>query len=120
MAGKDFANARGWQLQSFVLTYGITLAAGALILALSVERSLVSRALSGRLAVYLGKISYGFYLIQLTVVMTPLLALTDRLGVWRLAALCVLMNVVCAVLYEVVERPARRVIIAPFGGGRSE
>ncbi len=116
MAWKSAAAAGGGGWQGYLGTYAIVLLTGLLILALSVEGTLVSRLLSGRLAVYMGRTSYGFYLIQLTVIMTPLLALSDHLGPLRLPALFVLMNLVCAVFYQLVERPARRGIVSRWGG----
>ncbi|MBK7046978.1 MAG: acyltransferase [bacterium] len=100
----------------YACSYAIAILTGVLILALSQEEARVSRLLSNGLLVYLGRISYGFYLIQLTVIMDPMLRFTDSLGPWRLPALCILMNLVCAGLYELVENPARRGIVARFGG----
>ncbi len=114
---KDAAIAAGSTAQNYAGSYAVALLTGLLILALSREESRAARVLSGGWAVYLGRISYGFYLIQLTVLMEPLLALTDPLGPWRLPALCLLMNLVCALFYELVEKPARRGLVARFGGG---
>lgn len=113
---KDAALATDAAWSNYAGSYAVALLTGLLILALTREESRAARALSGGWAVYLGRISYGFYLIQLTVIMEPLLALTDSLGPWRLPALCLLMNLVCAACYELIEKPARRGIVARFGG----
>ncbi len=116
MVWKDLAMHGAGAWSGVLASQAVAVLTGALILALSVERSWVSRALAAPLPAYLGKISYGFYLIQLSVVMEPLLALTDHLGALRLPALYVLMNLVCAALYELIERPARRAIVARWVG----
>ncbi|MHB8080272.1 MAG: acyltransferase family protein [Candidatus Krumholzibacteriia bacterium] len=113
---KDAAIAAGATWPNYAGSYAVALLTGLLILALTREESRASRALAGGWEVYLGRISYGFYLIQLTVLMEPLLALTDPLGPWRLPALCLLMNLVCAACYELIEKPARRGLVARFGG----
>jgi len=100
---------------TYALTYLLAVATAVLILALSVRGNAVERMLSGRLPVYLGKISYGFYLIQLSVMIAPLVALTDRLGPVRLPVLFVLTNLFCAVSYELVEKPSRRFIVERWG-----
>ncbi|MBK9471396.1 MAG: hypothetical protein IPO18_03815 [bacterium] len=104
-----FVQAFGWKFGGFMgdithvlhatlggrfaeCSYAIAILTGVLILALSQEEARVSRLLSNGLLVYLGRISYGFYLIQLTVIMDPMLRFTDSLGPWRLPALCILMN----------------------------
>ena len=63
-----------------------------------------------------GRISYGLYLVQLTVMMEPWLRLTDPLGPWRLPALYLLTSLFCGLVYKLVEVPARRVVIAKWGG----
>jgi len=98
------------------LTYAVAVLTGLLILGLTVEGGRLHAALGWEPFVYLGKISYGFYLIQLTVMMEPLLTLTDRLGPARLPALFLLTNLVCASFYEILERPARAWIVARWGG----
>lgn len=113
---KDASLAADATWPNYASSYAVALLTGLLILALTREESRAARVLSGGWAVYLGRISYGFYLIQLTVLMEPLLALTDPLGPWRLPTLCLLMNLVCAGCYELIEKPARRGIVARFGG----
>ena len=75
--------------------------------------------MSGRLLVYLGKISYGFYLLQSPVLMQPLLDLTAQFGILRLPVQYVLMNLFCAASYELVEKPARRVVVSRWAQSRS-
>ena len=103
---------------SVVLTYLLAVLAGALILALTAGHGLIHRVLSHGVPVFLGKTSYGFYLVQLTVMMTPLLAVSDRLGAARLPVLLLLTNAFCAVMYLGWEVPARRFIVERWGGHR--
>lgn len=103
------------ELAYYVLAYGNALMAGLLILALCVKGGLIHRFLGRSLFVYLGKISYGFYLIQLSVLIEPMVNLSDRLGPARLLVLMVLVNVFCAMVYQLVEAPARRAIVARWG-----
>ncbi|HPF36575.1 MAG TPA: acyltransferase [Candidatus Krumholzibacteria bacterium] len=105
----------GAALGTVVLTYAVAVLTGVLILALSVGGSRLHAALGWEPFVYLGRVSYGFYLIQLTVMMDPLLALTDRLGPARLPALFLLTNLACASFYELLESPARAWIVARWG-----
>jgi peptidoglycan/LPS O-acetylase OafA/YrhL len=115
-AWKDYAGRHGWLGSSYVSTGVIVLLSGILILALTREDSWVSRILSARLPVYLGKVSYGFYLIQISALMIPFVAIANRFGPLRLPVLFVLMNLVCAACFELYERPARRFITARLGG----
>lgn len=121
MAGKTFvvdASGTAAQAATYVLAYGISGFTALLILGLTVEGSRLHRFLGWGPFVYLGKISYGFYLIQITVMIAPLVALTDRLGPARLPVLFVLTNLACAVSYELVEKPARSFIVSRWGGRR--
>lgn len=121
MWGKDYlaVNTPGKELAlSYLLAYVLALLAAVMILALTVVRGPVERLLSHRAMVYHGKISYGFYLIQGTVMMTPLVALTDRLGYFRMPVLFVLTSLVCAAFYEIVEAPSRRAIVVRWGRAR--
>jgi len=93
---------------------GVALLAGLLILALTREESRVSRLLAHPAGVYLGKVSYGFYLIQTSLLAAPLVAIAGHLGPFRMPADYVLMNLVCAGFYEWLERPARRAIVHRF------
>lgn len=104
-------------LLSVGLTYVVAVLSAVLILALTVEGNVLYRWLSSGLLVYLGRISYGFYLIQLTVMLTPLVALSHELGPWRLPFLLVATNLVCAGFYQVVEVPARRSLVRRWGRG---
>ena len=115
-AWKDYADRQGWPGISYAGTAAIVLLSGGLVLALTRENSWASRSLSSRPAVYLGKVSYGFYLMQGSVLMVPLVAVADRLGPLRLPVLFALMNLFCAACFELYERPARRFIVARFGG----
>lgn len=118
MWAKDWAMSHDGTLAGFLsvgLTYAVAVLSAVLILALTVDGNALYRALSSRLLVYLGKISYGFYLIQLTVMLTPLAALSYQLGPWRVPFLLVATNLVCAGFYQVIEVPARRFIVQRWG-----
>ncbi len=119
MLGKDLLDGETGalvQAGTYVCSYGLAFFSGLLILALSVTGGWLHRLLSYGLPVFLGKISYGFYLIQLTVMMDPLMAFTDHLGFVRLPVLIVLTTLVCAFFYRVVEVPARRFIVTRWAG----
>lgn len=106
------AAGAGAAAATVALTYGVAGLTGLLILALSVEGGRLHAVLGWGPFVYLGRVSYGFYLIQLTAMMDPLLVLTDRLGPARLPALFLLTNLACASFYELLESPARARIVA--------
>ena len=116
LAGKEAAGPR----LSLALTYGVAVLAAALILALCAPDNPLHRALSTRAAVFAGRISYGLYLVQLTVMMNPLLALTDRLGHLRVPVLYLLTSAFCAATYAAIEVPARRAIVRRLGGAAGD
>ncbi|MEN8007836.1 MAG: acyltransferase [Candidatus Krumholzibacteriota bacterium] len=119
MLGKDLLDGQTGtlvQAGTYVCSYGLAFFSGLLILALSVTGGWLHRLLGHGLPVYLGKVSYGFYLIQLTVMMDPLMRFTDRLGQARLPVLVVLTTLVCVFFYRVVEVPARRYIVTRWAG----
>jgi len=118
LALKDFTTRHNAVAASYACTYSIVLLTGVLILALAREEAWASRVLSGRLLVYLGKVSYGFYLMQASVLMVPLLFIARRCGPLRVAVLYVLMNLFCAACQELWEQPARSFIVRRLGGGR--
>lgn len=121
MWGKSYTVYRPetfWQLTTYGLSYLLTLLTGLLILALTVGGNRVHRLLAWEPFVYLGKTSYGFYLVQITVMIAPMVWLTDRLGWARLPVLYVLANLFCAATYQWVEVPARLWIIDKWGGRR--
>ena len=119
MLGKDLLDDKTGtlvQAGTYFCSYGLAFCSALLILALSVTGGWLHRLLGHGLPVFLGKISYGFYLIQLTVMMDPLIKFTDRLGFVRLPVLIVLATLVCAFFYRVVEVPARRFIVTRWAG----
>ena len=105
-------------LASVALSYSVAGLTAFLILGLTVEGSRLHRLLSLDLLVYLGKISYGFYLIQLTVLLEPCVWLSYKLGPLRVPGLMIMANLICAGFYELVEVPTRRFIVARWGGRR--
>jgi peptidoglycan/LPS O-acetylase OafA/YrhL len=88
-------------------------ASGVLVVALTCRRAPLSQLLSFRLPVYLGRVSYALYLIQLTPLGNGLLyrVLPGREGV-HLLVLYVGMNLVAALLFELVEEPGREAVLA--------
>ncbi len=110
--------SRMGRLLTYVFAYLLAGLSGGMILALTVEGGLVHRAMSWRPFVFLGKVSYGFYLVQLTVMMTPLLMVSDKMGWARMPVLLVLTNAFCAAMYLIWEVPARRFIVNRWGGHR--
>jgi len=96
--------------------FGICVAAssGLLVLGVSLDTGrthLLTRVLGSRTLVYLGKLSYALYLIQLTepvqwVYWIVLGGVQDRVVHGLL--LYIIATAMCALLYELVERPAQR------------
>lgn len=76
------------------------------------ESTMVSRMLSSRFFVFLGRASYSFYLVHYGFI--PLLVILPRLtisnDILRLGVLFLLVNVVSAFLFLSVEHPANQVI----------
>jgi peptidoglycan/LPS O-acetylase OafA/YrhL len=118
MALKDAAARADWMVLGLGASLAAAFLAGLLILALTREDQPVSRALAHPLGVYLGKVSYGFYLIQTSLLAAPIVGLAEHLGPLRLVAEYALMNGVCALFFELLERPARREIVRRWSGGR--
>jgi hypothetical protein len=90
----------------------VAVASGLLVLALTCSTAPLSRLMSLRLAVYLGRVSYALYLIQLTPLGNGLLygVLPGRQGI-HVVSLYVGMDLVAAMLFELVEEPARETIL---------
>ncbi|MET0555652.1 MAG: acyltransferase [Vicinamibacteria bacterium] len=107
-AGDDSGAAWGWNVVAAV-------ASGMVVVALTCRRAPLSRLLSHPLPVYLGRVSYALYLIQLTPLGNGLLfrLLPGREGV-HLVVLYVGMNVVAALLFELVEEPGREAVLAAW------
>jgi len=91
----------------------VAAASAAIVLGLTCRPAPLSRLLALRPAVYLGRISYALYLIQLTPLGSSLLyrVLPGREGV-SLWSLYLGMSVISALLFELVEEPARRTVLA--------
>lgn len=84
--------------------WAVTVFCVMLVFALTCEQMAISKVMSWRPIVYLGRISYGLYLVQLT-------QLVWFMAEWRVLAFYVGCNVASAVLYHVVENPARVLLI---------
>jgi hypothetical protein len=94
----------------------VALASTALVVALTCRRAPLSRVLALGPAVYLGRISYALYLIQLTPLGKGLFPLLPAGDVVHVAMLYVGMNVVSALLFELVEEPARETLLDAWRG----
>jgi peptidoglycan/LPS O-acetylase OafA/YrhL len=91
-------------------------AAALLILSLTAERNPIVRALGREPFVYLGKVSYALYLVQSTPLGKGLLyRVLPHHGYLTLAALYVGMTLMSAAFYELVEEPARKLILRLAG-----
>src|SRR5262249_20798133 len=91
----------------------VAAASALVVLALTCPRAPLTRLLSVRPAVYLGRVSYALYLIQLTPLGSGLLfhVLPGREGV-ALPVLYLGMTAVSALLFELVEEPGRVTLLA--------
>jgi peptidoglycan/LPS O-acetylase OafA/YrhL len=118
MAVKDLAARTNWLALGLASSLAVAVLAGLLILALTREDQPVSWVLSHPLGVYLGKVSYGFYLIQTSLLAAPIVGLAEHMGPLRLLAEYALLNLVCAAFYELLERWARREIVRRWSGGK--
>jgi peptidoglycan/LPS O-acetylase OafA/YrhL len=107
--GPRWASAWSWDLL-------LPVAAASLVVSLTFAANPAARVLSLSPFVYLGKVSYALYLVQLTPIGKGLfyriLPRTDDLA---LGALYLGITAVSALLYELVEEPARRLILRAGG-----
>lgn len=107
--GPRWARAWSWDLL-------LPVAAASLIVSLTFAANPFARVLSLPPFVYLGKVSYALYLVQLTPIgkgiFYRVLPRTDDLA---LLALYLGITAVSAILYELVEEPARRFILRRRG-----
>jgi peptidoglycan/LPS O-acetylase OafA/YrhL len=107
-----------------VWAWGLLLApaAAGLIVCLAVPANPVARALAWGPLVYLGKISYALYLVQLTPLGRGLFyrIIPRQDGGPALLLLYVGLSAVSVLLYELVEEPARKLILRRAGLARRE
>jgi peptidoglycan/LPS O-acetylase OafA/YrhL len=90
----------------------VAFASALTVLALTCRPAPLSRLLSLAPLVYLGRISYALYLIQLTPLGSGLLSrLLPGSSLAHMLVLYAGMNVVAALLFELVEEPARETIV---------
>jgi peptidoglycan/LPS O-acetylase OafA/YrhL len=110
--GPRWAWAWSWDLL-------LPVAAASLVVSLTSSGNPLARLLSLSPFVYLGKVSYALYLVQLTPIGKGLfyrvLPRTDDVA---LVALYAGITAVSAILYELVEEPARRLILRTGGLAR--
>ncbi|MEZ4668362.1 MAG: acyltransferase [Anaerolineae bacterium] len=108
-------NRAGGPLVAWYLNAVIALFGGLCIVALTCGVMPVSRWMSSRLWVYLGSISYALYLLQTTFFVRPFYDQLDKHSPLTIVIMYMVLSVIAAVLYEVVEKPARRWLLAVFG-----
>jgi peptidoglycan/LPS O-acetylase OafA/YrhL len=107
---------------AFAWAFNLLVGVGALVLifGLTDPRSPLSRGLGLAPFVYLGRVSYALYLIQLTPLGKGLLYRLIPPGTPGFGLLLYIgMTLVSALLYELVEEPARRLVTRVWPGGRS-
>jgi peptidoglycan/LPS O-acetylase OafA/YrhL len=107
--GPRWAQAWAWDLL-------LAPATALLIVALTAPRNPAARVLGVAPLVYLGKVSYALYLVQLTPLGKGLLyRVLPHEGAGALAVLYAGLTAVSLVLYELVEEPARRLVLRVAG-----
>jgi peptidoglycan/LPS O-acetylase OafA/YrhL len=95
--------AAGWKYNP-----AVAVASAIAIVALTCPASWPARILSAAPLVYLGRISYALYLVQMTApARRMLLGITLASNAGRVLLLYVAMSLVSALLYELVEKPGR-------------
>lgn len=113
-AGLD--SPRWWVSWPYNLLVG--LGSLVLILSLTCEHSPLSRLLGAAPFVYLGRVSYALYVVQLTPLGKGLLYRLIPSGTpWYGLVLYVGMTAVSALLYELVEEPGRRLVLRLWPSG---
>lgn len=85
----------------------LPLAVCAILAGLVSGPTIVSRALSSRPALLLGRSSYAFYLVHIGVISTAIQAHIPN-DIWRSFRLFAVMNAVAIAFYILVERPSHR------------
>lgn len=106
-------NLEGGYLLGWKYNFSVAIFSGLLILGLSCTSSILSRLMSFNVLEYLGRISYGLYLTQFmnAHLFTGLLDSTHWASI---PTLYLLMNVICVLLYEIIEKPCQKAILARF------
>jgi len=87
-----------------ILMYGADICIGVLIISLTCETTVLARVLSWSPVVYLGRISYGVYLIQLT-------QLLWFMSNWPPVLFYVGTTLISAALYQFYEEPVRKLLL---------
>lgn len=87
--------------------YALLPALGAGFLLLAGQNSIVSRGLSSKPLVYIGKISYSLYLVHWPTNVFANLLIRDYSLLWRVA-MFVISFLLAAILYHTIEQPFRR------------
>ncbi len=96
---------------AYAYYHGVAAATALWIIALTCPDAFIARFMSWRPFVYLGRASYALYLIQLTPVGVFPFMWLDSSSVLYVPLLYLGMNGISAILYEMVEKPMRRVVL---------
>ena len=100
--------AGGVYKDGWLYNYFVAIASGVIILSLTCPQTPFAKIMSFRLFVYLGRISYALYLIQLTAVFGLLASLPFTTG--NLLLRYVAMTIGSAILYETVEKYGAKLV----------
>jgi len=108
----DHMNAAGGFYEGWFINLFIALCGALLILSLTCAANPVSKALNFSLFVYMGRISYALYLLQMTLLFMPIRTLLFTLpSALVIPASYVVLNLLSAFFYELVERPGRKLVL---------
>jgi peptidoglycan/LPS O-acetylase OafA/YrhL len=103
--------AGGIYRDGWLYNYLVAVSAALLILSLTNEHTLVSRIMSLPFPVYLGRISYALYLVQLTpIASSAIKSVNSFLGVSGWAIDYLTVSCVSTALYEVVEKTGAKAV----------
>jgi peptidoglycan/LPS O-acetylase OafA/YrhL len=95
----------------WLCNYLVALWSGVLIFALTCEQSFLVKALSYEPLVYLGRVSYAFYLLHLSPAIYWLRGSLNAEHSWYWPTLLLLFLGASVLCYEVIEKPARTAIL---------
>jgi peptidoglycan/LPS O-acetylase OafA/YrhL len=100
---------------AFYLNEAIGIPTGLMILALTCEKSIISRVMSWNILVYGGRISFMLYVLQGTAIPK---ALYNEIGLAvgvtnpiHFPLVYLAASIISAILYEIVEKPGRRIVL---------
>jgi peptidoglycan/LPS O-acetylase OafA/YrhL len=103
-------NVAGGALSGWPFNYAVAFFAGLMILSLTCPTGYVVRLLSNRLLVYTGRTSYALFLLQTSTLGVSLYLLLP-VGIFAMPVLYLLLNVLSAICYEIIEQPCNRLLV---------